>query len=419
MPKKGNLSVYFFATCQNIPSPRYEQASSLIGARFYFFGGQTISFSSNEVWYLDLSNSFNKTIPPWRKDVGMPVGYSIGGSCVSPIDNSSVFLVGGRTFIPNTFSPFDSSSPVYVFNSKTSQWAATNINGLNSSFLSRNEIQAVIDNSGKMFMFGGTNVNSTLPTFYNDMNILDINTMTWSTQTSSSSLLSYVDYSATLLPNGIIVYIGGRGGSSSSVTSVTMSQILIFDTQSYSWSTKVISGAYVGARNGHSAVLTMDGNIILYGGSTLTGTGSLEVLSDIAIINTNTWVWSVPSVSQTNTPPPLTFHSATLYKNYMIVAFGLISSTPVMTLNNDIYILDAQNYSWVTQINQNTLTTSQSTNNTLYIGIGIGASVIILVGIFVAIILFYRRRHNSDMVLATPGTITEASIYKSSMNAHI
>ncbi|RIB07101.1 hypothetical protein C2G38_2114642 [Gigaspora rosea] len=172
-------SVYFFATCQNIPSPRYEQASSLIGTRFYFFGGQTGSFSSNEVWYLDLSNSFNKTIPPWRKDIGMPVGYSIGSLCVSPIDNSSVFLVGGRIFIPNTFSPSDSSSSVYVFDSKTSQWAAaTNINGFNSSFLSRNEMQAIIDNSGKIFIFGGTNVNSTLSTFYNDMNILDINTMT-------------------------------------------------------------------------------------------------------------------------------------------------------------------------------------------------------------------------------------------------
>ncbi|RIB06348.1 hypothetical protein C2G38_2116287, partial [Gigaspora rosea] len=71
------------------------------------------------------------------------------------------------------------------------------------------------------------------------MNILDITTMTWSTPTQSQSVRTYLDYTATLLPNGLIVYIGGQSGSSLNASLTDMAQIQIFDTISYTWSTKV------------------------------------------------------------------------------------------------------------------------------------------------------------------------------------
>ena len=85
-------TVYYFVICQNIPSPRFQQTSTLVGTRLYFFGGATsFTGASNEVWYLDLSSSFNTFTPPWHSDVAMPVEYNLGSSCLSPIDNSTVF----------------------------------------------------------------------------------------------------------------------------------------------------------------------------------------------------------------------------------------------------------------------------------------------------------------------------------------
>ncbi|KAF0549469.1 galactose oxidase [Gigaspora margarita] len=76
--------------------PQCQQTSTLVGTRLYSFGGFTIIGASNEVWYLDLSSSFNISTPPWHSDVVMPVGYNFGTSCLSPIDISTVFLIGGR-----------------------------------------------------------------------------------------------------------------------------------------------------------------------------------------------------------------------------------------------------------------------------------------------------------------------------------
>ncbi|KAF0549468.1 galactose oxidase [Gigaspora margarita] len=108
-------------------------------------------------------------------------------------------------------------------------------------------------------------------TFYNDMNTLDITNMTWSIQTQSQSALTYVGYTATLLQNGLIFILP-------------------------------INGTKIAYRRYNSTVLTQDGNIIIYGGSTH-DSHIVNVFSDNAVLNTNSWVWPVPSVSGTSSPP--------------------------------------------------------------------------------------------------------------------
>ena len=62
-----------------------------------------------------------------------------------------------------------------------------------------------------------------------------------------------------------------------------------------------------------------DKRIIIYGGSTW---DSRVVKPDLAVLNIgNQYEWFVPTPNG-DTPPPLIFHSAVLYENYMIVAFG-------------------------------------------------------------------------------------------------
>ncbi|KAF0538931.1 hypothetical protein F8M41_007451 [Gigaspora margarita] len=158
----------FFVICQNVPSPQRQQTSALVGIRLDFFGGGNTGPPTNEV-----------------------CRYTLGTSCLSPIDNSTVFLIEGGTWIITsaTTDYYSYTSAVYKFNSKTSQWTTQTINNFNSSFAAHNEIQAVIDNDGKIFIFGGVYYDNLKILFYNDMDILDITTMTWSTQLSLSSSL--------------------------------------------------------------------------------------------------------------------------------------------------------------------------------------------------------------------------------------
>ncbi|CAG8763006.1 12371_t:CDS:2, partial [Ambispora leptoticha] len=167
------------------------QTSSLVDNKLYFFGGDLSSTDGINDSTANLTNE------------------------VSPIDNS-VFIVGRRMYIPNTANPVSNYSPVYKFNPNISLWTTPNIIGFNSSFIKRNDIQPVIDTYGKKYIFGGNNFTGSAMqsvSSYNDMNILDVTSMTWSTITLSNNVPASAAYTATLLQTGLIIYIGGYKSS--------------------------------------------------------------------------------------------------------------------------------------------------------------------------------------------------------------
>ena len=72
------------------------------------------------------------------------------------------------------------------------------------------------------------------------MVILNANDLTWSAGSTLNAPLRRRDYTATLLPDGRIVYIGGREMTADNVTRVVdINQINIYDTKSASWSVVV------------------------------------------------------------------------------------------------------------------------------------------------------------------------------------
>ncbi|CAG8764492.1 34237_t:CDS:2, partial [Gigaspora margarita] len=165
------------------------------------------------------------------------------------------------------------------------------------------------------------------------------------------------------------------------------------------------SGTTVQQRAGHSAVLTNDGNIIIFGGAN----NDVQVYPDLAVLNTNTWIWSVPSNSTVNAPPSLSRPSANLYKIYMIIAFGRKTSQVAVkpwVYSNNIYIFNTETYSWVssfnevsqgTPTNKNGISTNQGNLPTdngnsstykiiLYVVISIGC-IVFLSGL----VMFYKK----------------------------
>ncbi|RIB14218.1 hypothetical protein C2G38_1674102 [Gigaspora rosea] len=318
--------VNLFVICDDFPTPRGTQASSLVNNKLYFFGGSSGDNFTNEVWYLDLSNSFNVSLPPIHKGQEMPVAVSLASSCVSPIDNSSVFLIGGNMSLAyNASVPFYPLE-VYLFDSKMSYWRPPNIIDYNASFTGRYCMQAVINNDGKIFMFGGadsnvTNINTTKVFMYNDMHMLDTTTMKWSTLNIAQNVpLPCIAYAAVLLPTAEIIYIGGfELPFFGSPRLVEIKMVRLFNTKSFTWSNKQTTGENIDSRMGHTAVITQNGSIIIYGGSTINAT---QVSPDLVVLDINTWEWSIPNIPQKDSPSSLVFHSAAIYENYMIVSFG-------------------------------------------------------------------------------------------------
>ncbi|RIB23164.1 hypothetical protein C2G38_895865 [Gigaspora rosea] len=199
------IFTYSFVISQDIPDVRYEHSSALINDKLYFFGGVTdTTNSSNEVFYIDLSNKFDIFAPPFKKvSIGMPVGDNLG-TCVSSPDNSAIFLIGGRMT--------STSTAVYKFDPINLQWTIPIISGFNNSFnsfINRQEINAVIDSKGKSYIFSGNDYDAGGGNWSYEMNLFDVTSMTWSTLTLPANVSPRTEYTATLLPTAFIIYLGG------------------------------------------------------------------------------------------------------------------------------------------------------------------------------------------------------------------
>ncbi|CAG8814063.1 12486_t:CDS:1, partial [Racocetra persica] len=194
--------------------------NALVGSRIYYTGGvipnatiwkSVVDFSntpnqmatqSKEFYYLDVSTNFKTNgIIPWvdlsSSSILPPHSWSAFSLC-GP-DNNTLVMFGGD------FGTTNPTNLVFTYNLKTLQWS----NPVTSSQPSNKHTRSVCDfRTGKMYMFSGT-FNTANPT----MNILDTKTLTWSVGSSIGAPLGRFDYTATLLPNGNIVYIGGVDSS--------------------------------------------------------------------------------------------------------------------------------------------------------------------------------------------------------------
>ncbi|GES94598.1 hypothetical protein GLOIN_2v1836615 [Rhizophagus clarus] len=394
--------------------------------KIYFLGGTSshspkTSSELDQILYLDVSQSFYTTNPPFEEipDVQIPFGSSFATAFLSPQKNI-VYLFGG--IMKNVNTDLDSfTSILHAFNLETNEWTIPTTNGIVPQ--RKREINGVIDDkTGKFYVFGGVadqEIGSKTIVVFNDLNILDTNSLTWSKGSTINAPLPRSDYTATLLPNGIIVFIGGLEGND--FHDVDINQLALYDTTIDKWSIMTARGVTLDNRNAHSAVLTPDERIIIFGGSK--GINS-TVTNQLAVLDTKQtpYEWSIPQVSNVYYAPPLIdLHSATLIGNYMFINFGAMyqAQDPTMQLPF-FYILDINNFTWVTKFEPeqpsvvvtntptiaataNTSSNNNSSNLTAeQIGIIFGAVGLSIVIIVVAGLLGYKYYKNQKYKRAIP-----------------
>src|SRR6266498_496639 len=233
------LYYLFFRVESFTPVGRIGHSSVLVGDKLYFFGGISDAdvYGLNEVFYLNVSKSFNLAVPPWfdlTQNAGIPF-KSCWGTVSLNDKEQTIYLFGG--IMGDIFTDKDAFiSNVYSFNLNSLTWNVPNFKGTPPK--RRRNVNSVIDNTGKMYIFGGhidENLGSPTIDYFNDMIILDTVELSLLISTPANSPTIRHSYTATLLSNGVIVYIGGYEFNQVNKY-VDIKEINLYDTRSQTWS---------------------------------------------------------------------------------------------------------------------------------------------------------------------------------------
>ncbi|CAG8470069.1 2330_t:CDS:2 [Cetraspora pellucida] len=313
------LLIFVNATPAYLPGERSGHTACLVDSKLYFLGGKNkYGQLTNDFFYLDVSKPFlisNFTFLPFHdlsylSSILPPHQRGTASLC----DMSIYFFGGERDHSTKQISL------IYAFNAVTQQWSHPKIKGNEPNI--RKQLASTCDSKGQMYLYAGLNdidMGSPLK-IYNNIDILDTVNLIWNTSTENVFALSPEfnnGFSATMLENGIIVYIGGWNNDGYH----DMSKIMLYNTNTASWSFMKANGQIPGKRAMHTSVLTKDDRILIWGGEN----GGLPAEPQLAVLDTQ-FRWSIPDVTGVKNSIeslPYYAHTASMIDDYMIIAFGL------------------------------------------------------------------------------------------------
>ncbi|EXX52886.1 uncharacterized protein OCT59_007179 [Rhizophagus irregularis] len=362
------------------PPSRFRHASILIGSKWYITGGFNYKGKSlSDFFYLDLSNPFStKNLDTLQYKQLNDNGLTPNAWCNTVTTNNMIYLFG-------CLMVSDKTSLVYQYSINSDKWINPPIAGTTSPVHRIQNGVVANDSTGRIYYFGGRN-DTYKP--LNDMWILDTNNNQLSWQQITSAPLQICCFSAILLQDGYILYIGGFSNSTDTRNRF-LRNITRYNINSNEWDLKSTKGDSVVHRPGFSAILVpADGRIILYG-----GVKDDVFTNDLAVLDTTKYEWSLPEVK--DKPKPKSYHTACFYDNFMIVAFGILNDDNQP--DSGIYLLDLTDkstYKWVTDFKPNK--SIGDGNRNIIIGASIGAVIFSILVSFFSYRFYKKRKRNSQ-----------------------
>ncbi|GBC06262.1 hypothetical protein RclHR1_06710012 [Rhizophagus clarus] len=323
--------------------------ATLINNKIFFIGGKSNNVLTNDFFYLDTSKKFDKsksTLPLVNlndKSLNLPKHYGATTSSFGELKDS-IFFFGGD--IGNSNDP---SKLVFSFNTTQLEWK--NITISQSMILNRRRyLSATIDNNNKIYLFGGEFVDpiNSIDNS-NETNIFNPLLNNWTI--GKIGPVGRKGHTATFLPKtNEIIYIGGYGEDSF----IDITNLDVYNTTNDTWN-KVTTTNPPEPRFLHTAVLTNDDRIIIYGGVgnivtilPIVISTDVPVLNYYVVLDTNTLEWH-HSVANSLDRAPYKGHTATLINGLMFIAFGSIYSAD-KPFNNDILIYKIGDYANFTEL---------------------------------------------------------------------
>ncbi|CAG8551490.1 13072_t:CDS:2 [Funneliformis caledonium] len=332
---------------------RFAHTATLIDDKLYILGGRDEKDAPDKVgkefFYLDVSVPFNTQKILWHDltSINNVPSHLASSSVNGGANNKTLFLCGG---IPKFGVAM---SLVYAFDTQSNSWSIPTITG--DYAVRKDNIMAVVDGNGKMYMFSGHRKK----VFFDDFPILDTINLNWAIGSVINAPTPRSIYGVTFLPNNFVIIIGGYDINKSR----PLNEVYLYDTINDVWSTK--ASTIPSDRCAFSAVLGLDGQRVIIFGAHKDNNPKPEEL--LYVLNLSNFEWYIPKITG-KLPFTRYWHQANVIGKYMVVSFGF---GYYENDDNDILLLDISNndeYIWtndfvITKPTATTLAPNELTEN--------------------------------------------------------
>mmetsp|Transcript_60187 Transcript_60187/g.136076 ORF Transcript_60187/g.136076 Transcript_60187/m.136076 type:complete len:335 (+) Transcript_60187:36-1040(+) len=219
-----------------------------------------------------------------------------GGHTTVAVDSNLVVFGGTAYGGEGKFLYFND---VHIFDADTGMWHAIRCKGELPEPRFGHSATLV---GNQMFVFGGKGEGGKL---FRDVFFLDLVSWSWVPVSSASVGPSpRLNHASCLVGRKIVVHGGWNGGMK------CLADLWVFDTEAFTWMNPKTTGIPPSPRYGHTLhFMDNDGRIILFGGVTVKDGEIPAYQGDLRQLETETMVWSKPSVSADEYPSARYGHS--------------------------------------------------------------------------------------------------------------
>ncbi|KDQ57060.1 hypothetical protein JAAARDRAFT_35657 [Jaapia argillacea MUCL 33604] len=320
--------------------PRWGQAVAVVDDVLFVHGGRTDQYNSysytsapvtNDLLYLQLSNAFDPSSPPWTyvggsANTSLNQGPAVAWHILSAFDTDDLLLLGGD---PGPNSPTvildraDSAYLLDIYNRLDPSW--TSEVQLWANEPTRRIFFAASSSGGKIWVTGGLKDDGS-GTALSDHYVFDPSVPSFTLLPSANGPPDIYGHTSIVLSNGWLLVLGGY--CQSEATLITFDRIWVLDTtqSNLSWTMLVISTSNLPSpRRGFAATLLDGDRILIHGGSDAV---LQNTYSDGWILDTtqNPAVWSsVPALSAVGARRD---HFAVCCGSEVLFGFGYESAGP-------------------------------------------------------------------------------------------
>ncbi|KAI8377308.1 hypothetical protein BD560DRAFT_367080 [Blakeslea trispora] len=342
----------------------------------YLFGGEnaTTSYTNNLYKLTQTDSSYNWELVP---QTNAPDGTMYAQSYVTA-DGSNMVVMGGMT---NATAGKDAPLQIRSYNFASQTWTQPSTNTGNASAtsfpLNREFFSLAYDSKNqKSYVFGGAV--SGAGKVFNDLQVLDASFKPTALKATPSGRYGHT---ASIISTGEMVVIGGVIATNTGSGLANMDSVWVYKIDTNEWVVRNVSTT--GARfpstcSDHSAVVTSDDKIIIFGGDNGENQRNRQFLNTVAILDTKTWAWTIPSIG--GIPPSRRSFAAAglLDDKHLTVAFGAGSNV----YYNDINVFDLSGSSWLQSFDQNSHSSDGTVSKGLIAGVTVAGVVLLIIILF-------------------------------------
>ncbi|XP_019423023.1 PREDICTED: acyl-CoA-binding domain-containing protein 4-like isoform X8 [Lupinus angustifolius] len=304
------------------PKARYEHGAAVVQDKLYLYGGNHNGRYLSDLHVLDLrSLAWSKIEAKAGAESSVTLSPCAGHSLI-PWENK-LLSVAGHTKDPSEVIQ------VKVFDLQTSTWSDLKTYG--KAPVSRGG-QSVNLVGSSLIVFGGQDAKRTL---LNDLHILDLETLTWDEIDAVGVPPSpRSDHTAAVHVDRYLLIFGGGSHAT------CYNDLHVLDMQTMKWSPPTQKGDVPTPRAGHAGVTVGENWFIVGGGDNKSG------VSETVVLNMSTLAWSVVTSVQGRIPVAsegLSLVVSSFNGEDVLVSFGGYNGR----YNNDVYVLKPSHKSTV------------------------------------------------------------------------